>query len=54
MPYRIRKMPKKMLFKVYSESGTPLSRKGLTLAKAKAQKTAATLTKLGIKRKRKM
>ena len=49
MPYRIRKLPNKPLYKVYSESGTPLSKKGLSLIKAKAQKTAATLTELGIK-----
>jgi hypothetical protein len=51
MPYKIRKLPNKPLYKVYSETGRPLSKKGLSLKKARAQKTAATLTELGIKKK---
>lgn len=51
MPYKIRKLPNKPLYKVYSESGKPLSKKGLSLKKAKAQKIAASLTELGIKKK---
>ena len=46
MPYRIRKLPNKNLFKVYSESGTPLSKKGLSKTMAQAQKVAATLSDL--------
>ena len=46
MPYKIRKMPNKDLFKVYSESGTPLSKKGLSKTQAEKQKTAATLSDL--------
>jgi hypothetical protein len=46
MPYRVRKMPNKDLFKVYSESGTPLSKKGLSKTQAEKQKTAATLSDL--------
>lgn len=46
MPYRIRKLPNKDLFKVYSESGTPLSKKGLSKTQAERQKTAATLSDL--------
>ena len=53
MPYRIRKVANKKLYKVYSESGTPLSKKGLSMKKAKQQKIAATLTELGIKKNRK-
>jgi hypothetical protein len=52
MPYRIRKLPNQKLYKVYSESGKPLSKKGLSLKKAKAQKIASTLTELGIKKKK--
>lgn len=43
MPYHIRKQPKKQLYKVYSESGTPLSKKGLPLARAKKQLTAVNI-----------
>ena len=46
MPYRIRKLPNKDLFKVYSQDGTPLSKKGLSKAQAERQKTAATLSDL--------
>lgn len=53
MPYRIRKLPNQNKYKVYSESGKPLSKKGLSLKKAQAQRTASNLTELGIKRKRK-
>lgn len=53
MPYRIRKLPNQKLYKVYIESGTPLSKKGLSLKKAQAQRTAANLSELGISRKKK-
>ena len=46
MPYRIRKLPNKDLYKVYSENGTPLSKKGLSKTQAERQKTAATLSYL--------
>lgn len=46
MPYRIRKLPNKDLFKVYSQDGTPLSKKGLSKTQAEKQKTAATLSDL--------
>ena len=46
MPYRILKMPKKNLYKVYGESGNPLSKKGLSKTQAQKQKTAATLSDL--------
>jgi hypothetical protein len=46
MPYKLRKMPNKDLYKVYSESGTPLSKKGLSKTQAEKQKTAATLSDL--------
>lgn len=45
MPYHIRKMPKKNLYKVYDNSGVPLSKKGLTLANAKKQIVAVYLSK---------
>ena len=43
MPYRIRKQPNKNLYKVYSQSGTPLSKKGLTMKQAIKQKIAASI-----------
>ena len=46
MPYKIRKLPNQDLFKVYSENGTPLSKKGLSKTAAERQKTAATLSYL--------
>lgn len=46
MPYKLRKMPLKPLYKVYSESGTPLSKKGLSMTMAKRQLTAANLSNL--------
>lgn len=39
-------MPNKELWKVYSEDGTPLSKKGLPKNVAEKQKTAATLSYL--------
>ena len=51
MPFRIRKLPNKDLFKVYSESGTPLSKKGLSKTAAEKQKVAATLSYLRQERK---
>ena len=52
MPYTIRKQPNKRLFKVYSKSGRPLSKKGLPLKTAQRQKIAATLSSLNIERRR--
>ena len=46
MPYKLRKMPNKDLYKVYSQDGTPLSKKGLSKTQAEKQKTAATLSDL--------
>lgn len=43
MPYRIRKQPNKATYKVYSQDGTPLSNKGLSLARAKKQLTAVNI-----------
>jgi len=43
MPYRIRKLPKKDLYKVYGEDGTPHSKEGLTLEMAKKQMTALNI-----------
>lgn len=44
MPYKIRVY--KNGFRVYSESGTPLSNKPLTKTKAEKQRIAATLSSL--------
>lgn len=46
MPYKIKKLPLKPLYKVYSESGTPLSKKGLSMTMAKRQLIAANLSNL--------
>lgn len=46
MPYKIRKQPNQKLYKVYGKSGNPLSKKGLSLSKAKKQRTAAILSEL--------
>lgn len=46
MPYHIRKLPNKNLFKVYDNSGIPLSKKGLTKSKAKKQIIAVHLSKV--------
>lgn len=46
MPYRVRKLPNKDLYKVYSKDGTPLSKKGLSKTMAEKQKVAATLSDL--------
>lgn len=46
MPYKLRKMPMQPLYKVYSESGTPLSKKGLSKKKAEKQLIAANLSNL--------
>lgn len=46
MPYRIRKLPQKSLYKVYGEDGTPHSKKGLPLSRAKKQMTALNLAHL--------
>jgi hypothetical protein len=46
MPYKIKKLPLKPLYKVYSESGTPLSKKGLTKKMAERQLIAANLSNL--------
>lgn len=50
MPYIINRV--KGGFKVFSQSGRPLSNKPLTLAKAQKQRTAVNLSELGIKRKK--
>lgn len=44
MPYRIRKQPNVALYKVYSQSGKPLSKAGLSLKKAKKQLTAVNIS----------
>jgi hypothetical protein len=46
MPYKIRKLPLKKLYKVYGEDGTPHSKKGLPLTRAKKQLTALNLAHL--------
>jgi hypothetical protein len=46
MPYHIRKMPSKALYKVYGQDGTPHSKKGLSMAMAKKQLTALNLAHL--------
>ena len=46
MPYHIRKLPNKSLYKVYGEDGTPHSKKGLSLSMAKKQLTALNLAHL--------
>jgi hypothetical protein len=46
MPFKVRKLPNQDLYKVYSENGTPLSKKGLSKTAAERQKTAATLSYL--------
>ena len=52
MPYHLRKMPNKDLYKVYSESGTPLSKKGLSKTQGEKQKTAVTLSEIRKKTKK--
>jgi len=49
MPYTIVKSGKG--YKVKSESGTMLSKKALSKTRANAQRIAATLSSLGIKKK---
>ena len=46
MPYKIRKMPNKELWKVYGEDGKPHSKRGLTKRMAERQKTALDLAHL--------
>lgn len=46
MPYKLRKMPNKNLYKVYSQDGTPLSKKALSKTQAEKQKIAVTLSEL--------
>ena len=48
MPYTIRKCPNQDAYKVYSESGRPLSKKCLPLERAKKQRTAAFLSETGL------
>jgi hypothetical protein len=43
MPYHIRKLPNKLLYKVYGEDGKPHSLKGLSKKKAEAQKIALNI-----------
>jgi hypothetical protein len=49
MPYTTVKVPGG--YKVKSESGTMLSKKALSKTRANAQRIAATLSSLGIKKK---
>jgi hypothetical protein len=49
MPYQTVKVPGG--YKVKSESGTMLSKKALSKTRANAQRIAATLSSLGIKKK---
>jgi len=51
MPYRIRKLPNKPLYKVYGADGTPHSKAGLSLKMAEKQKIALTLAHLRKKAK---
>ena len=44
MPYTIRKMPGKDLYKVYTEDGKALSKQGLPYANALKQRIAASLS----------
>jgi len=43
MPYYIRKLPNKDLYKVYSKDGKPHSNKGLSKTVAKRQLTALNI-----------
>ena len=46
MPYRIRKLPNKHLYKVYDTKGKSLSYKGMTYKNAKKQIIAVHLSKV--------
>ena len=46
MPYHIRKLPNKPLYKVYGSDGTPHSKNGLSKSKAEKQLTALNLAHL--------
>jgi len=52
MPYRIRKQPGKALYKVYTDKGKPLSKKGLPKARARKQQIAVSLAEGIYKRKK--
>lgn len=43
MPYYIRKLPNQEKYKVYTDKGKPLSKKGLTHKQAEKQKIAVSL-----------
>lgn len=45
MPYKIRKLPKKNLYKVYDNKGVALSKKGMTKENAQKQIVAVYLSK---------
>lgn len=51
MPYHIRKMPNQDKYKVYTDKGKPLSKKGLTYKQAEKQKIAVSLSEGIYKRK---
>lgn len=53
MPYKIRKQPNQPTYKVYTAKGKPLSKKGLTKAKARKQQIAVSLAEGIYKRKAK-
>ena len=46
MPYRIRKLPNKHLYKVYDKAGKSLSYKGITYKNARNQIIAVHLSKV--------
>ncbi len=50
MPYTIRKMP--ATYKVYTDKGKPLSKKGLSLKQARKQQIAVSLSEGIYKRKK--
>jgi hypothetical protein len=50
MPYHIRKQPNQPLYKVYTQDGRPLSKKGLPLEKAKKQMRAVEMNEFSKKK----
>ena len=54
MPYHIRKQPHAELYKVYTESGKPLSYRGLPLQTATRQRTAVMMREFGKPRQKQM
>lgn len=51
MPYHIRKLPNQEKYKVYTDKGKPLSKKGLSHEQATKQKIAVSLNEGIYKRK---